>query len=100
MTSVTRVLISLPDDFLEKVDLAAALEQRSRSELIREALRLYFNTNLPQLNVLDKRKAKKKEKEEASKAKSAKQAAPKAKKPVAKAKAPTKKGKKVAATVR
>ncbi len=37
-----RVLISLPDKFLDDVDLLASDEQRSRSELIREALRFYI----------------------------------------------------------
>ena len=35
----TRVLISLPEKFLSEIDLLADEEQRSRSELIREALR-------------------------------------------------------------
>lgn len=37
-----KVLISLPQGFLEEVDRAAAEERRSRSELIREALRSYL----------------------------------------------------------
>jgi len=37
-----RVLISLPDKFLDDIDSLAADEQRSRSELIREALRFYI----------------------------------------------------------
>ncbi|HTM10692.1 MAG TPA: ribbon-helix-helix protein, CopG family [Verrucomicrobiae bacterium] len=36
---MAKVMISLPDDFLKKVDRAARAEGRSRSELIREALR-------------------------------------------------------------
>jgi Arc/MetJ-type ribon-helix-helix transcriptional regulator len=39
---MARVLISLPDDFLAQVDAVAAREHRSRSELIREALRAYM----------------------------------------------------------
>lgn len=39
---MARVLISLPDDFLADVDAVAAREHRSRSELIREALRAYM----------------------------------------------------------
>ena len=39
---MARVLISLPDEFLQEIDRFAAAEQRSRSELIREALRLYM----------------------------------------------------------
>ena len=37
-----RVLISLPDKFLDEIDGLAEEEQRSRSELIREALRQYI----------------------------------------------------------
>ena len=39
-----KVLISLPKRFLEDVDRVAAEEHRSRSELIREALRAYLET--------------------------------------------------------
>lgn len=39
---MARVLISLPDDFLADVDAFAERERRSRSELIREALRAYM----------------------------------------------------------
>jgi metal-responsive CopG/Arc/MetJ family transcriptional regulator len=40
----SRVLISLPDKFLEEIDVLAEEEQRSRSELIREALRNYIRS--------------------------------------------------------
>jgi len=40
---MARVLISMPDAFLGKIDNVAEEEQRSRSELIREALRTYVN---------------------------------------------------------
>lgn len=40
----SRVLISLPDKFLEEIDILAEEEQRSRSELIREALRNYIRS--------------------------------------------------------
>ena len=40
----TRVMISFPDAFLEAVDTLAEAEQRSRSELVREALRRYMET--------------------------------------------------------
>ena len=43
----TRVLISLPEKFLSDIDLLADEEQRSRSELIREALRNYIRETLP-----------------------------------------------------
>lgn len=39
---MARILISMPDEFLNKVDSVADGEQRSRSELIREALRSYI----------------------------------------------------------
>ena len=35
-------LVTMPDDFLHRVDGIANDEQRSRSELIREALRSYM----------------------------------------------------------
>lgn len=35
-------MISLPDDFLTRVDRAARAQNRSRSELIREAVRAYL----------------------------------------------------------
>ena len=37
-----KILVSLPEKFLEDVDRVAAEEHRSRSELIREALRAYL----------------------------------------------------------
>jgi uncharacterized protein (DUF433 family) len=39
-----KILVSLPNKFLENVDRVAAEEHRSRSELIREALRSYLET--------------------------------------------------------
>ena len=39
-----KILVSLPEKFLEEVDGVAADEHRSRSELIREALRVYLGT--------------------------------------------------------
>jgi Arc/MetJ-type ribon-helix-helix transcriptional regulator len=36
---MAKVMISLPDEFLRKVDRKARSENRSRSEIIREALR-------------------------------------------------------------
>lgn len=42
MTKSVKVLICLPEKFLEEVDQVAEIEQRSRSELIREALRAYL----------------------------------------------------------
>ena len=37
-----KVMISFPDEFLARVDQIAREEHRSRSELVREALRLYM----------------------------------------------------------
>lgn len=39
---MARILISMPDEFLNKVDYLAGEEQRTRSELVREALRSYL----------------------------------------------------------
>ena len=38
----TKVMLSIPEEFLAEVDELAQKEHRSRSELIREALRLYL----------------------------------------------------------
>lgn len=50
-----KVLIALPPAMLEEVDSIAKVEHRTRSDLIREALRRYihqFNRNqIPQMNV-------------------------------------------------
>ena len=40
---MSRLMISMPDEFLAQIDKMAEQEQRSRSELIREALRKYMN---------------------------------------------------------
>ena len=39
---MARVLISMPEEFLQRIDQVADGENRSRSELIREALRAYI----------------------------------------------------------
>ena len=49
--NMARVLISMSDDFLNKVDDIASTEQRTRSELIREALRVYIKRNKVANNV-------------------------------------------------
>ena len=38
----TRVMVSFPEAFLAEVDQIAQEEQRSRSELLREAMRVYI----------------------------------------------------------
>lgn len=49
---MARILVSMPDKFLESIDKLANQEQRTRSELVREALRNYIrrtnNVNLKQ----------------------------------------------------
>ncbi len=40
---MARVLISMPEEFLNRIDELADDENRSRSELIREALRTYIH---------------------------------------------------------
>ena len=39
---MARVLISMPESFLDQIDEVAEKENRSRSELIRQALRTYI----------------------------------------------------------
>lgn len=39
---MAKILVTMPDEFLNKVDGLANNEQRTRSELIREALRTYM----------------------------------------------------------
>lgn len=42
---MARVLISMPEKFLDEIDSVAGMENRTRSELIREALRTYMYRN-------------------------------------------------------
>jgi len=42
---MARVLISMPEKFLDEIDSVANSENRTRSELIREALRTYMYRN-------------------------------------------------------
>lgn len=42
---MARVLISMPERFLDEIDQVAGNENRTRSELIREALRTYMYRN-------------------------------------------------------
>ena len=42
---MARVLISMPERFLDEIDQVAGNENRTRSELIREALRNYMYRN-------------------------------------------------------
>ena len=49
---MARVLISMPEQFLSKIDDVAQGENRTRSELIREALRTYINRSKMRENSL------------------------------------------------
>ena len=49
---MARVLISMPEDFLTKIDEVAEGEKRTRSELIREALRTYIHKQRVKENAL------------------------------------------------
>ena len=49
---MARVLISMSQDFLTKIDGVAVSEQRTRSELIREALRTYIHKQKVKENAL------------------------------------------------
>lgn len=40
--SRVKVMISIPEEFLNEIDKVAKEENRSRSELLREAAKLYF----------------------------------------------------------
>ena len=50
---MARVLISMPEEFLSRIDKLANEEQRTRSELIREALRSYLKTS----NIVNSKRA-------------------------------------------
>ncbi|MBC7999940.1 MAG: ribbon-helix-helix protein, CopG family [Leptolyngbya sp.] len=39
-----KVLVALPPGLLEQIDMVASVEHRTRSDLIREALRRYIDT--------------------------------------------------------
>ena len=43
---MAKILVTMPDDFLHKIDGIASNEQRTRSELIREALRGYMRRSV------------------------------------------------------
>ncbi|MBP7211944.1 ribbon-helix-helix protein, CopG family [bacterium] len=54
---MARVLISMPEDFLSRIDEVADGENRSRSELIREALRTYIHKQKVRDNALASKNA-------------------------------------------
>ena len=49
---MARVLISMPEKFLDEIDQIADTENRSRSELIREAVRTYIHRSKIRENTL------------------------------------------------
>lgn len=54
---MARVLISMPEEFLSRIDEVADGENRTRSELIREALRTYIHKQRVKENSLAMRNA-------------------------------------------
>ena len=54
---MARILISMPEKFLDEIDGVAKHESRSRSELIREALRSYIQKNRIRENALSQKNA-------------------------------------------
>ncbi|MCD7879087.1 MAG: ribbon-helix-helix domain-containing protein [Candidatus Gastranaerophilales bacterium] len=49
---MARVLISMPEEFLTRIDEVAEGENRTRSELIREALRTYIHKQKVKQNAI------------------------------------------------
>lgn len=49
-----KVMVSFPDEFLAQVDAIAEAEHRSRSELVREALRQYIVSRETALRPIDR----------------------------------------------
>jgi metal-responsive CopG/Arc/MetJ family transcriptional regulator len=50
---MAKVLISMREDFLDKIDEIADMEQRTRSELIRQALRVYMRRRSQNSSLID-----------------------------------------------
>ena len=50
--NMARVLISMPEEFLDRIDQVAEGENRTRSELIREALRSYMYKSRVKANTM------------------------------------------------
>ncbi|HLR34481.1 MAG TPA: ribbon-helix-helix protein, CopG family [Tissierellales bacterium] len=42
MAETKRIMVSLPDSLLEEVDFIVSMEEKNRSEFIREAMKLYI----------------------------------------------------------
>jgi Arc/MetJ-type ribon-helix-helix transcriptional regulator len=56
---MARFVVTIPDDFLEEVDARAQAEHRSRSELVREALRGYLRSGGRRGDISDRPEFKK-----------------------------------------
>jgi hypothetical protein len=56
---MARFVVTIPDDFLEEVDARAKAEHRSRSELVREALRSYLRSGGRRGDISDRPEFKK-----------------------------------------
>ena len=52
---MSKGMISLPEPFLEEVDGLAKAERRTRSELVREAIRTYMMTHVIQRTTSDRK---------------------------------------------
>lgn len=50
---MAKVLISMREEFLDKIDEIAEMEQRTRSELIRQALRVYMRRRPSNSSLID-----------------------------------------------
>lgn len=50
---MAKVLISMRSEFLDKIDEIADMEQRTRSELIRQALRVYMRRRSSNPGLID-----------------------------------------------
>lgn len=56
---MARFVVTIPEDFLEEVDARAEAEHRSRSELVREALRGYLRSGGRKGDISDRPEFKK-----------------------------------------
>ena len=54
---MARILVSMTDNFLKTIDEVANIEQRTRSELIREALRSYMYKSRVKTNTMASKNA-------------------------------------------
>jgi Arc/MetJ-type ribon-helix-helix transcriptional regulator len=56
---MARFVVTIPEDFLEEIDARAKAEHRSRSELVREALRSYLRSGGRRQDISDRPEFKK-----------------------------------------